>query len=188
MLNFDPTVDNRFGPPASLVDADGRRLIVSDQLAELLRRSKSDLLGMPWQSITHSDDLQNSLESRRRMAESGQPYQAVWRLMRGDGTWIKANVYASRIIDPRTGTFYFQGNFQLVDTAADSQALIADQSRFACAEYIKAVTLELAELAGRNRLQFLQHLLSMASTEAAQQLEKQLSPGGPPPGGPHLIN
>ena len=43
-------------------------------------------------------------------------------------------------------------------------------------EYIQSMATELAKLAGKQRLTLLQHLLSMVSIEAAEELQHQLLP------------
>lgn len=86
-------------------DLDGRWIHVNRRLAEMLGHdAPEDLLGRPWQSLTHPDDRAPG-EARLGALLAGQVghYSKDKRFLRKDGTAIWANATVSLVRDPETG-------------------------------------------------------------------------------------
>ncbi|MFN0219182.1 MAG: PAS domain S-box protein [Hyphomicrobium sp.] len=73
------------------VSFDGRWLMVNDRLCELLYASRSDLLQLDFDAVTHPDDRLASAEQRNLMREGSlKTYGLDKRLVRSDGSavWV----------------------------------------------------------------------------------------------------
>jgi PAS domain-containing protein len=168
---FDPTVSPAFGKPTGLSGPDLRFRLVSDDYCAVLQRSREALLNVNWTSIIHPDDLAEPSAKQAILFATGEPYDVTCRIRRGDGRWVRGHFRASRTY-ARNGSPLIQSNgwFEPVPEQAQpaqDQALV---------EYIQVATAELAKMADGQGLGLLGHLLSMASLEAAQELER-LYPG-----------
>ncbi len=79
----------------ALVEPNGRWLKVNQVLCDLLDYSKSELLSMDFQSLTHPDDLESDLEFIRQMLEGTRhTYQMEKRYFRKDKSiiWVLLSV------------------------------------------------------------------------------------------------
>jgi PAS domain S-box-containing protein len=79
-------------------DLDGRFTDVNDRYCEIVGRSRSELLTMRMQDITHPDDLSANLPSFRRLATEGKAFEIEKRYVRPDGSsvWVRNSVYGLR--------------------------------------------------------------------------------------------
>lgn len=177
MINFDTAADSRFGVPTSLCDQTGRRLLISDQYAELLLTPKDDLIGKPWQATAHAEDLGNTESLLSQLISQGTPFASRWRMRRGDGTWLSVVVTTSRLVDHK-GQIFIQGNFcpEKTRVEASTAPIMSARPDSAYAEYIREMALELSQMAGERKMVVLEHLLRMANAEAADELQKRIFP------------
>jgi PAS domain S-box-containing protein len=75
----------------------GRLLEVNPKYCEILGRTQRDLLGLKFQSITHSGDLASNLEKVRQLEEGAvRHYEMEKRYLRPDGSvrWAEVDVVA----------------------------------------------------------------------------------------------
>jgi PAS domain S-box-containing protein len=79
-------------------DLDGRFTDVNDRYCEIVGRSRSELLTMRMQDITHPDDLAANLPSFHRLATEGKAFEIEKRYVRPDGSsaWVRNSVYGLR--------------------------------------------------------------------------------------------
>jgi PAS domain S-box-containing protein len=77
---------------------DGRFTDVNDRYCEIVGRSRSELLTMRMQDITHPDDLSANLPSFHRLATEGKAFEIEKRYVRPDGSsvWVRNSVYGLR--------------------------------------------------------------------------------------------
>jgi PAS domain S-box-containing protein len=83
----------------SEIALDGRFMLVNDELAQLLGRSREDLLPRSIAEITHPDDVAVSLANFRRTVETGVPVSFDKRYLRPDGTQVWANSSLTLLTD-----------------------------------------------------------------------------------------
>jgi PAS domain S-box-containing protein len=78
--------------------ADGRLDFVNDRVPAYFGASGAELLGAGWQQFIHPDDLPPVLERWRACLQSGETYEAEFRLRRADGAyrWHLARAIAKR--------------------------------------------------------------------------------------------
>lgn len=83
------------------VDLEGRWLRVNDRLCEITGRSRDELVGRPFQEISHPDDVELDLEEGGRMlAGEIDRYTREKRYLRPDGTELGVSVTASLVRGP----------------------------------------------------------------------------------------
>ena len=82
----------------SETDVEGRFLQVNDRYCQITGRSRSELLGMRMQEITHPDDLGMNLPLFRAAMEGGGGFDIEKRYIRPDGSlvWVHNSVTAVR--------------------------------------------------------------------------------------------
>ena len=171
-LCFDPTVDTDFGMAASLADASCRRLLVSDQYAELLMRPKEDLLNLPWQATANPDDFQKLALPVNRLLARGDPFEQRCRVLRSDGVWLDLVYKVTQSYDKRSGRIVIQSNVRVRDKQADQTAPGPVAEAAALADFIRDMSQQLGKLAGERKMALLRYYLAMASAEAGQECER----------------
>lgn len=169
--SFDPTVSPGFGRPVTLTGADCKVRNVSDDYCKLLKRSREELINIEWPDIVHPDDVAEPSSKQAIMLSTGEPYDVRCRVLRGDGVWVRIRYRASLVTRP-TGAAMIQSNagFEL-SPSADTVA--EEKRKAASAEYIQIIAGELAKVAAREKMTLLQHLLTMASLEAAEEMARR---------------
>jgi PAS domain S-box-containing protein len=79
----------------SEIGADGRFASANNELCRIMGRSRSELLGLSIEDVTHPEDLPRTLELVGTLFETGQPVSLDKRYVRPDGSAIYANSTAS---------------------------------------------------------------------------------------------
>lgn len=181
---FDPTLSPTFGTPASLTDSDNRFRLVSDEYCGILMRSREELMNIEWTSIVHPNDLADPAAKHAVLLATGEPYVVAGRVLSGDGRWLPMRFCVNRI-ERRSQAPLVQTSACLVPSTGVEPADEAKEPA-AVAEYLQTISGELSKLAERHGLTLLQHLLSMASLEAAQEMQRQFP--GVISGLPDLLN
>ncbi len=99
------------GPlPQWLCDTELRLIEVNDALCELLRRPRTELLGMTLPEFTHPDELRlDGLERAEMLSGTRDHCTREKQLLRGEDDWISA-IVATRLVRDELGTpLYFVG-------------------------------------------------------------------------------
>ncbi|MEA2278591.1 MAG: hypothetical protein QOC78_3551 [Solirubrobacteraceae bacterium] len=104
--------------PVAIVDADGRFVRVSRALCLLLEMDADELLQRTVDDLTHPVDLADVAASRRRVLGCGPVVdRGLWRLMRGDGSFVRMQVSAS-LADEGAGLLLWE----LTEAAGETSA------------------------------------------------------------------
>ncbi|MEA2254893.1 MAG: hypothetical protein QOG35_938 [Solirubrobacteraceae bacterium] len=104
--------------PVAVVDAHGRFVRVSRALCRLLEMDADELLERTVEDITHPVDLADMAASRRRLLGRGPVVdRGLWRLMRGDGSFVRMQVSAS-VADEDAGLLLWELTEAAGETAA----------------------------------------------------------------------
>jgi hypothetical protein len=174
---FDTTRAADFGQPVAITDSAFRLRTVSDHYCEVLQRSREELANVDWRTIVHHDDLNVPQEKQAILIATGVPYEVSCRIRRGDGIWLRVDFLASRLDGGAGHLPLIQSNARFRPIAISTpreplaEAPVGDE---AVLEYIQSMATELTKLAERHRLSMVQHLLSMVSLEAAEELQRRL--------------
>ena len=90
------------------VAPDGAWLRVNGRLTEILGYPRDDLLGRPFQDVTHPDDLDLNLTHVQRVLDGDiDSYQMEKRYLRRDGRVVWAALTVSAVRDPAGGVDHF---------------------------------------------------------------------------------
>jgi PAS domain S-box-containing protein len=80
------------------VSLDGRWVAVNQRLADIVGRTREQMLGMSFQEITHRDDLGRDLDLARRVVAGELPaYEMEKRYLRKDGSSVWVNLTAALV-------------------------------------------------------------------------------------------
>ena len=94
--------------PMAVITSNGRFVRVSGALCALLDTTADELCERTVDDITHPVDLAEAAASRRRVVGEGPVVdRGVWRLMRGDGSFVAMHVACS-LVDEREGHLLWQ--------------------------------------------------------------------------------
>jgi PAS domain S-box-containing protein len=76
------------------VDLTGRFVLANERYAQIVGRTREELLGLRMQDITHPDDLPGNLALFQKMVADGSPFVIEKRYVRPDGTevWVSNSV------------------------------------------------------------------------------------------------
>ena len=182
MFEFDPTFAVGLGIPISIVDDNGRRRLASDQFAAVMRRSYDELVGVPWQAVAHVDDVKHGNKLMYQTLSSDAPVASRRRFIRGDGLVFEAVLHGRRLPHPRGRGYIIQTNMNLVTTLAETRGLDEATDGLpsdapSLLEIVRNRAADLSTAAGSLDMRLLQHLLAMASAEAASELERRRTHG-----------
>lgn len=106
-LRFRTTFE-QVGVGLAHIDLAGNFLLTNQALAEILGYSQDELQDIPWQDITHPDDLGDNVEQIRRLVDGEiHFYETDKRYLRKDGTQVCCYVTASLVRDQDGSPLYF---------------------------------------------------------------------------------
>jgi PAS domain-containing protein len=183
-IAFDPTEATDYGMAVAITDSEFRLRAVSDHYCAMLQRSREEITNIDWRTIVHHDDLNLPQERQALLIAAGEPYTVSCRIRRGDGIWLQVDFLASRLERGVTRVPLIQSSarFRPIANPAPQFDALADGpvGDEAVLEYIQSMATELTKLAGGRRLSMVQHLLSMVSLEAAEELQRRLGAMAPP--------
>jgi PAS domain S-box-containing protein len=183
-IAFAPTEATDFGMPVAITDSDFRLRTVSDYYCEMLQGSREEITNIDWRTIVHQDDLDLPQERQALLIAAGDPYEVSCRLRRKDGIWLQVDFLASRLERgaARVPLIQSSARFRPIANPAPQFEALADVpvGDEAVLEYIQSMATELTKLAAGHRLSMIQHLLSMVSLEAAEELQRRLGAMAPP--------
>ena len=179
-VSFDPTVATNLGPPINMAGADFRIVNITDDYCTILQRSREELINTEWRDLLHPDDAADQTDKQAILLATGQPYEVSSRTRRGDGLWIRGYCRASLVQNSGGRPPLIQCNARF-EPVVTPPSLVPWQPTgpTATTEYIQFIATELAKIAGQERLTMLQHLLSMVSVEAAEELQRRIFNIGP---------
>src|SRR5437762_782206 len=109
MLRLRATID---ASPVGIAhfDQDGRFRFVNQQLCDLFRYTRVELLQLTFQEISFADDLPLCLELTRQLAAGEIPkYTHEKRFHCRDGSWIYTRVIVSAVRDESNSVAFFLG-------------------------------------------------------------------------------
>ena len=179
MFVFDLTVAADHGIPISIIDQTGSRCLVGEHFATVMQRPHDELVGVPWYTITHADDVDPGRDMMQQILANDAPLSLKRRLIRGNGAVIEAVLHGRRLPHPNGRGYVIQTNMSVA--AASSGSSVKGQGSFAASTdpqlllaIIRANAAALSTAAGTHDLRLLQHLLAMASAEARSELERAL--------------
>jgi diguanylate cyclase (GGDEF)-like protein/PAS domain S-box-containing protein len=84
-----------------VIGADNQITYQTPSVTRVLGYQTSELAGTPLEQLLHPDDVSRSLTTLDRIRQPGvhRATQVDWRLHRGDGRWIDAEVVCSNLLD-----------------------------------------------------------------------------------------
>jgi PAS domain S-box-containing protein len=129
---------------------DGSLDYVSDRTAAYFAKTAAEVVGEQWVSVLHPDDVGAALERWRASVESGQPYEAEFRLWSAEHRahrWYLARAAAQRDADGRI-VRWFGTNTDVEDSKRAEQELIrltreATEANHAKSAFLAAMSHEL---------------------------------------------
>jgi PAS domain S-box-containing protein len=115
--------------PAGIMQtgSDGRYLFVNRGFCELTGRSREELTGLPFEAITHPDDVAANLELFSRATSTGVPYSLRKRYIRPDGTIVWTEVTVTRLDDPEGSLLSIVVDLTERRQAENQQALLVNE-------------------------------------------------------------
>ncbi|MGE0502457.1 MAG: PAS domain S-box protein [Rhizobiaceae bacterium] len=111
-----------------IVTLDGRILETNRAFADMLERSPSDLIGVAFSDIAHTDDVGIGMDMMRKVREGrAKSYGFEKRYLRSDGEPVWARVSGSVISDEETGApLYLVSQIENIDASRKSAAALAE--------------------------------------------------------------
>ncbi len=87
---------------------DKRWIEVNDSLCDMLGYTRTELLSMTWENITHEDDLTNNMELFQRVLQGDlEEFVLDKRFIRKDGSVLMAHLAARSVRNPQGKVDYF---------------------------------------------------------------------------------
>jgi PAS domain S-box-containing protein len=114
----------------SEVGPDGRFLRVNEELCRLLDRTGNELLQTNVASVTHRDDVEQTLRAIAEALHHGGTVALDKRYIRPDGTMVFANSRVTPLQEPGGGTNLLAVTVDLSDRIAAEQRLRESEARF----------------------------------------------------------
>ena len=116
----------------ALVSPEGRWLQVNHALCAILGYTESELLATDFQTITHPDDLEISLDRARQLRAGTIPsYQLEKRYRHKDGHTVHVLTAVSQVRDANGGPLYFVSQIKdVTERKATEAALRESEERF----------------------------------------------------------
>ncbi|MBA2919159.1 PAS domain S-box protein [Sphingomonas sp. MAH-20] len=112
------------------VDLTGRFTLVNDRFCEMVGRSRSELLAITMQSITHPDHLADNVPLFEAAVRDGTPYRIEKRYLRPDGSIIWVDNSVSVIRKPDGSPFgVLAASIDITHSKAVEEALRASELR-----------------------------------------------------------
>jgi PAS domain S-box-containing protein len=81
----------------SLATAEGMLLAVDPQICEIMHREERELIGVTFQSLTHSEDLDRNVAAIMALRVQDGPLSLRKRYVRTDGSAVWSSVHVSRL-------------------------------------------------------------------------------------------
>jgi PAS domain S-box-containing protein len=142
----------------ALVAPDGRWLAVNDALCGIVGYSRSELLALTFQDVTHPDDLEKDLALVREMLEGSRTnYALEKRYLRKDGSEVWILLTVSLVRDAEGKPEHFISQIQDIDARKRQQVQIEAALRE------KEVLLKEVHHRVKNNLQVISSLLALQS-------------------------
>ena len=119
------------GAGIAQADLTGRFILVNERYAQIVGRSREELLGLRLQDITHPEDLPHNLALLEGALRDGQPFVIEKRYVRPDGSavWVSNSVSLMRGRDGRPSGV-IAATVDVTDRRRAEQALRESEQRF----------------------------------------------------------
>lgn len=150
-------------------DVEGRNTYVSQQMADYIGLSATQLLNLDWQMVIHPDDVERIHRRWMESVQTGTPYEAEYRLRRSDGLYRWQLVRASPVCDEQGHIVQWFG--VSTDISERKQAEIAlqqNESRLKEAQRVAQVGSWELDVASRKSL-WSEEIFHIAGLDPTQQ-------------------
>lgn len=109
---------------------DGRLDFVSDRVADYFGTSREQILGDGWQHVIHPDDLPSAVAAWTRALQTGEEYEAQFRLRRHDGAYRWHLGRARPMRDHRGAVVQWYGTNTDIDEGRRARDELEERAKF----------------------------------------------------------